>query len=294
MRILKKFLKKHKKLLGNLKIYGIITLGAAFSSAGISLFLAPSDIVAGGISGIGIIVHGLVGFPIGAFIIIVNIPILILGSRLLGKGFFTKTAYGTLMLSVFTDILAYFPPVTQDKLLCAAFGGALCGTGMGLIFLIGATTGGVDVLAKLLHRVVPALDVGKCLFVIDFVIIFSSAIVFSDINLSLYGVISLLISTYLIDMIIQGANSAKIAYIISDNFETIARDIFDELSRGLSSIKVRGMYKNTERTMLMCVLKKHELAKLRLIVSRADKNAFIIFIGAREVSGEGFKIYPIN
>lgn len=294
MKNLKKKLKKCKKLLGNLKIYVIITVGAIIAASGISLFLAPSDVVAGGISGIGIIIHSVFNFPIGAFMIMTNIPILLLGWKVLGKGFLLRTAFGTLMLSVFTDAFITLPPITQDKLLASVFGGALVGIGMGLIFLIGATTGGVDVIAKILNKLFPALDVGKCLFLIDFIIIFSSAIVFSDINLGLYGIIALFIATYLIDTIIQGANSAKIAYIISDKYEKIACSIMNDLDRGLSSISIRGMYKNTSRTMLMCVLKKHELARLRLIVSEADKNAFIIFIGAREVSGEGFKIYPIN
>lgn len=294
VKILKIFLKKHKKLLGNLKIYVIITVGALISASGISLFLAPSDIVAGGISGIGIILHSVFNFPIGAFMIIANIPVLFLGCKFLGRGFLSKTAYGTLILSVFIDLFASLPPLTTDRLLASIFGGALVGIGMGLIFMIGATTGGVDVLAKILNRLFPFVDVGKCLFIIDFIIIFIGAIVFSDINLSLYGIISLLISAYLIDTIISGANSAKIAYIISDKHEKIACDIINDLNRGLSSISVRGMYKNTSRTMLMCVLKKHELPRLRLIVSEVDKNAFIIFIGAREVSGEGFKIYPIN
>lgn len=294
MKILKKILKKRKKLLGNLKIYVIISVGALIASLGISLFLAPSNIVAGGISGIGIILHSVFGFPIGVFMIIANIPVLALGWKVLGKGFLFKTAYGTLMLSVFTDVCSSLPPVTTDMLLASVFGGALIGTGMGLIFLIGATTGGVDVLAKILNKTIPSIDVGKCLFMIDFIIIFGGAIVFSSINLSLYGIISLFIASYLIDTIISGANSAKVAYIISDKYEKIACDIMNDLNRGLSSINVRGMYKNTSRTMLMCVLKKHELPRLRLIVSASDKNAFIIFIGAREVSGEGFKIYPIN
>ena len=294
MKILKKILKKRKKLLGNLKIYGIITVGALISASGISLFLAPSDIVAGGISGVGIILHSLFKFPIGVFMIIANIPIVFLGWKFVGRGFLAKTAYGTVMLSVFTDICSSFPPVTSDRLLASVFGGALVGAGMGLIFLIGATTGGVDVLAKILNKVFPAIDVGKCLFIIDFIIIFFGALIFSDVNLSLYGIISLLIASYLIDTFISVANSAKIAYIISDKHEKIACAIMNDLNRGLSGINVRGMYKNTTRIMLMCVLKKHELPRLRQIVSEADKNAFIIFIGAREVSGEGFKIYPIN
>lgn len=291
---MKKISKNYKKLLGKSKIYGIITLGVLLAAAGISVFLTPSKVVAGGVSGVGIIINGLYGFPVGTFMLLMNIPILLLGFKMLGKGFLLKTLYGTFMLSVFTDLMSYIPHFTYDPLLCALFGGALVGIGMGLVFLIGATTGGVDVLAKILNKLFPAFDVGKCLFIIDFIIIFTSGMVFSDIELCLYGIISLLVVTYLIDTIIQGANSAKMVYIISDCYERIADAILNELSRGLSSIDICGMYKNQNRKMLMCVLKKHELVKLRNMVTKIDENAFIIFIGAREVSGEGFKIYPIN
>ena len=277
-----------------MKTYGIISFGVMLSAIGISVFLSPARIVAGGVSGVGIILHGIYGFPIGVFLLICNIPILLLGLKMLGKGFLLKTLYGTVMLSVFTDSAAKLPPFTDDLLLSSLVGGTLIGIGMGLVFLIGATTGGVDVLAKILNKLFPSIYVGKCLFIIDFIVILSGGIVFSDYELCLYGIISLLIVTYLIDTIIQGANSAKMVYIISDYYSEIADVIMNDLNRGLSSIRITGMYKNTERRMLMCVLKKHELVVLRNIVSKIDKNAFIIFIGAREVSGEGFKIYPIN
>ena len=277
-----------------MKTYGIISFGVMLSAIGISVFLSPARIVAGGVSGVGIILHGIYGFPIGVFLLICNIPILLLGLKMLGKGFLLKTLYGTVMLSVFTDSAAKLPPFTDDLLLSSLVGGTLIGIGMGLVFLIGATTGGVDVLAKILNKLFPSIDVGKCLFIIDFIVILSGGIVFSDYELCLYGIISLLIVTYLIDTIIQGANSAKMVYIISDYYSEIADVIMNDLNRGLSSIRITGMYKNTERRMLMCVLKKHELVVLRNIVSKIDKNAFIIFIRARAGSGEGFKIYPSN
>ena len=269
--------------MGNLKTYGIITFGALISAVGISVFLSKANVVAGGISGVGIILNGIYGFPVGLFMFTCNIPILLLGLKFLGKSFLLKTLYGTLMLSVFTDITSGFSSITDDLLLSALAGGALIGIGMGIIFLIGATTGGVDVLAKILNKLFPAFDVGKCLFLIDFIIILSSGIVFANFELCLYGIISLLIVTNLIDTIIQGANSAKMVYIISEHYEQIADKILHDLSRGLSSIEICGMYKKQSRKMLMCVLKKHELVKLRKIVSQIDENSFIIFIGARQV-----------
>lgn len=277
-----------------MKSYGIISFGVMSAAVGISVFLSQAKVVAGGVSGVGIILNGLFDFPIGLFMLIANIPILLLGFKILGKRFLFKTLYGTVMLSVFTDLATNIPTFTDDLLLSAIAGGTLIGIGMGLVFLVGATTGGVDVLAKILNKVFPAFDVGKCLFIIDFIIILTSGIVFKDYELCLYGLISLAIVTYLIDTIIQGANSAKMVYIISEHADKIANSVMNDLKRGISGINIMGMYKKQERKMLMCVLKKHELVILKNLVSKIDENAFIIFIGAREVSGEGFKIYPIN
>ncbi|MBR2499842.1 MAG: YitT family protein, partial [Clostridia bacterium] len=231
---MKKFLKNRKKLLGNLKTYGIISFGTLISAIGIGVFLSPVNVVAGGVSGVGIILHGLCGFPIGLFMLLANIPILLLGFKILGRGFLFKTLYGTVLLSVFTDIASYIPSFSNDVLLCALVGGALIGIGMGLIFLVGATTGGVDVLAKILNKLFPSVDVGKCLFFIDFIIIFAGGALFKSYELCLYGIISLLIVTYLIDNIIQGANSAKMVYIISERYEEIADKIMHDLQRGLT------------------------------------------------------------
>ncbi|MBR6646787.1 MAG: YitT family protein, partial [Clostridia bacterium] len=231
---MKKFLKNRKKLLGNLKTYGIITVGTMSAAVGISVFLSHANVVAGGVSGVGIILHGLCGFPIGLFMLLANIPILLLGFKILGRGFLFKTLYGTVLLSVFTDVASYISPLSNDVLLCALVGGALIGIGMGLIFLVGATTGGVDVLAKILNKLFPSVDVGKCLFFIDFLIIFAGGVLFKSYELCLYGVISLLIVTYLIDNIIQGANSAKMVYIISERYEEIADKIMHDLQRGLT------------------------------------------------------------
>lgn len=277
-----------------MKTYGIISFGVMSAAVGISVFLSKAKVVAGGVSGVGIILNGLFGFPIGLFMLMANIPILLIGFKMLGKRFLLKTLYGTVMLSVFTDLATKIPTFTDDLLLSAIAGGALIGIGMGFVFLVGATTGGVDVLAKILNKLFPAFDVGKCLFIIDFIIILTSGIVFKDYELCLYGLISLFIVTYLIDTIIQGANSAKMVYIISELSDEIANSVMNDLNRGISAINIIGMYKKQDRTMLMCVLKKHELVSLKNLVSKIDENAFIIFIGAREVSGEGFKIYPIN
>jgi len=283
-----------QKLLGILKIYGIITFGALLAALGISLFLAPVDMVAGGLSGIGILVHSFTGFPVGALMLILNVPLFFLGFRFLGSGFLIRSLYGAFMFSVLTDVTALIPPVTENLILCALFGGAFMGIGLGIIFLLGATTGGTDIAAQLIHRLVRSIDVGKWLLIIDGAVILAAGLATGSWERCLYGIIAAVTNGLLVDMMIQGANFAKVVYIISPKAEEIAEDTMETLDRGATALYCKRMYTKNDGLMLMCVVKKHELTRLEEIVLSHDPTAFIIFSGARSVSGEGFKIYPIN
>ena len=285
---------KTKKAISTIRIYAVITLGVVLCALGINLFLAPHSIVSGGISGIAILVNKLTGFPIGTFMLILNVPLFILGILFLGQGFGIKSLYGSILFSVFTDITSTLPPLTQSAVMASFFGGALLGIGFGIVFLSGATTGGTDILASLGHKSVPAIDVGKWIFIIDIVIILSGALIFKNTELVLAGILTLFINSFLVDYVISGANVAKVVYIISDKSEEIANEVIEKMKRGVTGIYTRGMYENENRTMLMCVVKRFELQKLEQIVSKNDKKAFLIYAQARRITGEGFKIYPIN
>ncbi|MBE7009898.1 MAG: YitT family protein [Ruminococcaceae bacterium] len=283
-----------KKVLGFLKIYGIITFGAFLAALGISLFFAPVNLVAGGLSGIGVLVHGYTGFPVGLLMLLLNIPLFILGYKHLGSGFLFRSMYGAFIFSVLTDVLSFFPAITNNLMLCALFGGGLVGIGMGIIFLTGATTGGSDIAAHLLHRLFPGLDVGKWLLVTDGVIILCAAFAAGHAEACLYGVIAATTNSILIDLMIQGANFAKVVYIVSPKAEQIAQETMRVLDRGATGLYCKRMYTQKDGLVLLCVIKKHEIPKLKKIVLAHDPTAFIIFTGARSVSGEGFKNYPIN
>lgn len=285
---------KLKKLAHFVKIYGSIITGALFASIGINLFLAPHAVVSGGVSGVAILVNRLTGFPIGIFMLLLNIPLFILGAIFLGQGFGIRSLFGTVVFSLLTDLTASLPSLTENIMMASVFGGALIGIGFGIIFLAGATSGGTDILAALGHKAVPAIDVGKWIFIIDLVIISAAACVFRDTELVLSGIFTLFISVVLVDYIISGANVAKIVYIVSDKSEAIAEEIMNKVERGVTGIYTRGMYVKENRTMLMCVVKRFELQKLERIVNENDPNAFLIYAQARRVAGEGFKIYPIH
>lgn len=285
---------KLKKFTRFVKIYGSIVVGTFFASLGINLFLAPHAVVSGGASGVAILVNRLTGFPIGVSMLLLNIPLFILGAIFLGQGFGIRSIFGTVAFSFLTDLTASLPSLTENMMMASVFGGALIGAGFGIVFLAGATSGGTDILAALGHKAVPAIDVGKWIFIIDIVIISVAAYFFQNTELVLSGILTLFVSVVLVDYMISGANIAKIVYIVSDNSEAIAEEIMTKVARGVTGIYTRGMYEKENRTMLMCVVKRFELQKLERIVNENDPNAFLIYAQARRVAGEGFKIYPIH
>lgn len=285
---------KLKKFTHFVKIYGGILAGTFFASLGINLFLAPHAVVSGGASGVAILVNRLTGFPIGVSMLLLNIPLFILGAIFLGQGFGIRSIFGTVAFSFLTDLTASLPSLTENIMMASVFGGALLGIGFGVIFLAGATSGGTDILAALGHKAVPAIDVGKWIFIIDIVIISAAAYFFQNTELVLAGILTLFVSVVLVDYIISGANVAKIVYIVSDKSEAIAEEIMKKVERGVTGIYTRGMYVKENRTMLMCVVKRFELQKLERIVNKHDPKAFLIYAQARRVAGEGFTIYPIH
>jgi uncharacterized membrane-anchored protein YitT (DUF2179 family) len=228
----------------------------------------------------------------GLVVLVLNIPLFILGAVFLGNSFGIKSLYGAFVFSVFLDLTAGFKPISDNMLLCAIFGGILLGIGFGAIFLSGATTGGTDILAALGNKAIRAIDIGKWFFIIDTLIIISGIAFIKNTESLLSGIIALMISSFVLDYIISGANTAKLVYVISDSSEEIAQEILNSLSRGVTGIKIKGMYTKSDRTMLMCAVKKFELQKLENIALKHDKNAFIILTGAHQITGEGFMSYP--
>lgn len=282
-----------KKITLTLKIYGAIALGSLAAALSINLFLAPLQIVAGGASGAAIIINKLCGLPIGLTMLSINVPLFVCGMRSLGRGFAVRSLVGAFLFSALTDLTApYLPVITHDPLLAALSGGTLLGLGLGTVFLTGATTGGTDILAKLGHRLIRSINVGQWMFLIDFFIIAINGAVFHNYEFCLYGLIALFVSSYLIDFVIQGANTAKMVYIISPKYEQIANAVMQQLSRGVTGIRSSGMYTRDDKTMLMCIVKKFEIQRLEQIAMSCDPNAFLILSQVHQVRGEGFRIYP--
>lgn len=283
---------RKKKGNGEIKNYFYIIIGTMLCGLGINLFYVPQNLVSGGISGVALIVYRIFGIPMGLFMIILNVPIFIIGVKVIGGKFGVKSLVGTFLLSLFIDICEGIAPITENLMLCALFGGVTVGISMGIVFLAGASSGGTDVLAKLGNKLIPVIDVGKWLFLIDIIIILSGGITFGNYELMLYGVVALFVTSYMIDFILAGADFAKVVYIISPKADEIAKRVIFELKRGVTGIYSKGMYKQNDTLMLMCIVKKFEFTRLKQIAKSIDSNAFIILTQAREVAGEGFKKYP--
>ena len=279
---------KVKKFFGNWQDYLIITLGSLITAVSINMLLVPNKIAPGGVSGAATVLYYLFQFPVGTTMLVLNIPLFILGIRYLGGTFGVKTLFSTVILSVIIDLTAFLPVITEDPLLASLYGGAIMGAGLGLVFRSGATTGGTDLAAKIVHKFVPFLSLGQILLFIDFVVIVFAAAVFKNYDLALYAIVTLFVASKLIDGILEGVNFAKAVFIISTKAEHIAEKVLKDLDRGVTGLNGTGMYTGENKTVLMCVLARREIPVLKSIVKEIDKDAFVILTDVREVLGEGF------
>ena len=256
----------------------------------------PSDIAFGGITGVAQIIQVfLPAAPVGVVTILLNVPLFLLGWRLLGGKLLLSSLYAMAVTSLAIDVVDHlftFPPM--DPMLAAIFGGVILGATLGVVFLRGATTGGTDLIARLLKLALPWLPMGRLVLAVDLVVIAATALAFQNLNSALYGIVALYISSLVVDAVLYGLDTAKVAYIISDRSEDICRSIVDRLDRGITILPGRGFYSGEERKVLLCAFKQREIAVIRAIVKELDPDAFLIVCPAHEVLGEGFRDYQKN
>ena len=274
-----------------IKRYALTIIGAAIVALSLDLFLIPAEIAPGGVSGLAIVINYLTGVPVGLAILMLNIPIFLLGARNFSKGFVVISLFGMISLSLITDLFSFLTPVTGDMLLSSVYGGVLMGCGIGLIFRENASTGGTDIVAHVLRKKFPGFSVGRFVLLIDAVIVVLAGLIYNKWEVVLYSAIALYISSYIIDLLVEGVDFAKVAYVISDKPKEIAEKISVELEHGTTALKGSSMYTGNDKTVLMCVVKKYEINKLKEIIQREDGNAFVIVSDTREVLGNGFKRY---
>ncbi len=277
-----------KSELRDFRKYLYIMAGVFLVALSLNMFLIPAKLAPGGASGIATILYYVAKVPVGVTILVLNIPLWYFEYRDHGLSVIVRTVFATVLMSSFTEIFRFFQPITNELLLSSIYGGVLMGAGLGIVFSSGASTGGTDILAKLISRKVGFLSTGQALFAIDAVIVLSSGVIFRDIDIMLYSAVALFISSKLVDVLAEGVNYARGAYIISEHADEISRLIMDEVERGTTVFYGKGGYSGKEKKILYCVFRRSELVRIKEIVKSADPNAFLILNEVKEVLGEGF------
>ncbi len=268
-----------------------VTVGVAITALGLDMFLVPNKIAAGGTSGIATILHYLIATPVGMTMLAMDIPLYLLGICRLGLVFGLRSLYGSVSLAILVDVFSLFVPVpTRDPLLASLFGGVLVGLGLGLVFRFRGTTGGTDLAAAVL-RTYTGINIGQLLFLLDGMVVMAAGLVFQSWELALYALIAIFVFTRVIDTVQEGIGYAKAFFIISIHTDIITDKILNDLDRGATALKGRGLYTGNDREVIFTVVSRSEVSRLKEIVYEVDPRAFIILADVREVLGEGFKGY---
>lgn len=270
-----------------------IMLGTICMALAVNIIFEPIGMVTGGISGLAIVVQALTSgwksgpIPVWLTNFLLNIPIFLAAMRLKGREYIGKTLFANLC---FTAALFFIPETDiqqKDYLLAAVVGSVLNGCGLGLVFARGYSTGGTDLLGAIIHHYIPYYPVGWCLFALDSMVILAGACLFG-VYVAVYAVIAVYLSARIMDAIVEGGKFAKLAYVISDEYEAIGNEIMEKIGRGATILDGKGMYTGKDRKTLLCVVNRKEIVELGKIAHRHDKRAFVIISDVREVLGEGF------
>lgn len=272
----------------SLNVLGIV-IGSFIYACGISLFLDPNNLAPGGLIGISVILNRIFGIETGTWFFLLNIPIVILGLWKFGVRFIASTFFAVVINSAFTNYTTRFGVVTTDPLIASLAGSILVGVGIGIVFRCGATTGGTDIIIKILRLKYKHLKTGYLFLLTDIVIVAVSGFVFRDFNIIMYALIAVVVSGQVMDYVLYGSDEAKMIYVISDKADPIAERILDEIDVGATFLRGQGAYTGNKKKVILCVVKKNQAPKLEEIVKQEDKEAFLIISSANEIYGEGYK-----
>lgn len=271
--------------------YLLMTVSCVCYAVAISLFLDPNNLAPGGVTGISIILNRLFSISTGLLFFILNIPILIVGTWKFGFRFILSTVYCTALVSFLTDYFGKFDALTTDPLLAALAGAVLVAVGLGGTFKAGATTGGMDIIIKLLRLKFPYMKTGALYLIADIVVVTAAALVFRDIDRALYAGIAVFVTSFTLDLVLYGRDGAKLIYIISDKSDKIAERLLEELELGVTYVNGQGAYSGKDKKVIMCVMRKQSSPRAEEIVKEEDPLSFMIVTSANEIYGEGYKSY---
>ena len=279
-------------VLGNVKKYALeyiyIIVGAFLMAVSTALILLPNQLSTGGISGISTILYYLFNYPVGLTMLLINVPLFVIAMVKVNKRLFFKSILGTVLLSVFIDLLEKLLPITNDRFLACIYGGIIMGIGTAIILKAGASTGGTDLLSYVIRAYNNKFKSSRVIIIADTIIIFFNIIFFREIEIGLYSVIAIYLMGKMIDIIFEGIYFTKIMFIISEKYEEISKEIGILVKRGSTGIYSKGMYSGKQNVMLFCVASRKEVAEIKQIIKQIDKNAFIVTTDAIETLGKGF------
>ena len=282
-------LEEHVRVIGAREIafgYLQILLGSLVAAAAYPAFLVPNNIAPGGLTGVATILNFLFHWPVGTVSLLLNIPLFIIGYRAMGRIFAFRSLIATVLFSILIDILP-IRPVSTDPLLGTLFGGVVLGAGLGLILRGGATTGGSDMVARMVHRRLPFISVGMFLFAVDCLVVLVAAVAIGT-EQALYAFINIYVCSKVIDTVMMGVSGNKACFIMTSRWEQITRRLMDEVGRGVTHLEAKGAYTGREQPVVLCVAARQEIMSVKRIVQEEDEKAFMFITEAHEALGEGF------
>lgn len=268
-----------------------IIIGVMMTSFAISVFYTPNKIVNGGLSGISTILFHIFNIQPGISFAVINAIWLLIALKLIGKNFVFNTIAGAALTSLFVQLFSYLPSFSGDMFLTVIFGSIIYGIGIGITFACDASTGGTDILGRILQHFFPHISIGRLLLIVDGTVIACSLVLFKNIELALWGAVSMYISTSSVDWLIRKLNISKLAFVVSQNGEDIAQKLVASSPRGVTIIDSVGAYTMQDNKVLMCALKEKEIIEFQNIITELDENAFIIYSESQSILGNGFHLY---
>ena len=281
---MREYLRTHKRDI--MMAYVQIVIGSVIGAAAYPTFLIPNNIAPGGLTGVATILNFLAGWPVGITALVLNIPLFLIGYRTMGKVFAFRSLVATALFTILIDVLP-LQPVSEDPLLGTLFGGVVLGIGLGLILRGGATTGGSDMIARMVHRRFNFISVGMFLFALDFLVVLAAA-VFIGSTQALYAMIDIYVCGRVIDAVMVGFGGNKACFVMTDSWQKITDRVLTEIGRGCTWLEAKGAYSGTPRPVVMCVMSRQEMTTLKRIVQEEDEKAFMFITEAHEALGEGF------
>lgn len=273
------------------KKYLIVVLGVVIYAVGFQFFMYPNSIVAGGVVGIAMIINRLTGLPVGVLTIIMNIPLFLIAWKQFGVELMVGSLIGMGLSSIAVDLFAMIGfTATGDPLLASIIGGVIKGFGLGLIYYVGATTGGIDIVAKFLRQRFAQINFGTLVLCLDVFIILAYAVILEKYDSAMYSMIGMYVVSKVIDLVLYGIDNSNICYIISENSAELVREIITgHVRRGVTILEGEGAYSHRKKDIIMCVIKRTQIGEIRSLVRDIDENAFFIVVDAKNVFGNGFE-----